>query len=104
MIAEASPLAPKPQTKPQPQLQQPALPQSPRVFPDPQKFPLPPAYEPNVQFWMRVYGEWKDNQMIIHDPDNMGLILKVIDMPAQNEMLATANKPNLGKIFADTKK
>src|SRR5439155_13568739 len=32
------------------------------------------------------------------------LILKIIDMPAQNEMLATANKPNLGKIFSDTKK
>src|SRR5437764_626256 len=93
-LLAAAPLAPKPQPQHQNSSPQsfPVSQQKPRIFPDPQKFPMPPAYEPNVQFWMRVYGEWKDNQMILHDPNNMGIIVKIVNMPDQNGMLAAANK------------
>lgn len=62
-------------------------------FPDPQKFPLPDGYKPTVQFWMRVYGEWEDHQMVIHDSRNMSVIFDVIEMPGENQLLYSARKP-----------
>lgn len=76
----------------------------PKVFPDPDLFPVPHAYEPNVEFWARVYGEWNDNQAAIHDTRYINLVLDVVDMPGQNALLAAAARPNLGKRIADIKK
>src|SRR5262245_8631059 len=70
-----------------------ALALEPAEFPDPQKFPLPEGYKPTVQFWMRVYGEWEDHQMVIHDSRNMSIIFDVIDMPEENPLLYSARKP-----------
>ena len=62
------------------------------AFPDPQQFPLPEGYKTTVQFWMRVYGEWSDNQMVIHDAQNMDIIFDVIDVPGDNQLLYSARK------------
>lgn len=62
-------------------------------FPDPKKFPLPEEYKPTVQFWMRVYGEWEDHQMVIHDSRNMSVIFDVMDLPDENQLLYSARKP-----------
>ncbi len=66
--------------------------QEPSAFPDPQKFPLPAGYKPTVQFWMRVYGEWEDHQMVIHDARNMSIVMDVIDLPEENQLLYSASK------------
>jgi membrane-bound lytic murein transglycosylase D len=68
-----------------------------REFPDPKNFPLPPAYRENVEFWMRVYGEWKDNQMVIHDSQKMDIVYEVMDIPEENNLLRTAAKLNVSK-------
>ena len=60
------------------------------AFPDPQRFPMPRGYEPNVRFWMKVYGEWEEDQMVIHDARNMDIIFDVVDVPEENELLRTA--------------
>ena len=61
------------------------------TFPDPRLFPMPKGYEPNVEFWMKVYGEWGEDKMIIHDARNMDIIFDVVEVPEENEMARTAS-------------
>lgn len=75
-----------------------------KAFPDPNKFPMPDAYQPNVEFWTRVYGEWSDSQAAIHDERYINLVLAVVDMPDKNGLLAEAERTTLGKRVADIKK
>jgi membrane-bound lytic murein transglycosylase D len=65
------------------------------AFPDPQRFPMPKDYEPNVRFWMKVYGEWEEDKMIIHDARNMDIVFEVVDVPEENELLRTASSVEL---------
>ncbi len=67
-----------------------ALASEPPPFPDPQRFPMPKDYESNVRFWMKVYGEWEEDKMIIHDARNMDVVFEVVDVPDENEILRTA--------------
>lgn len=76
----------------------------PKVFPDPDKFPLPEGYEPNVEFWSRVYGEWADSQAAIHDTRYINIVLAVVDTPDKNGLLASAEQNTIGKKIADIKK
>jgi peptidoglycan lytic transglycosylase D len=69
------------------------------VFPNPEKFPLPEAYKPNVEFWERVYGEWNDNDYAIHDSRNMEIVLDVIEVPADNDLLVTAERSVVKKRY-----
>ena len=64
-------------------------------FPDPDHFPVPAAYESNVQFWMRVYGEWDDSKMAIHDAQNMDIVFAIAEMPEENYLLRLAARTNL---------
>jgi membrane-bound lytic murein transglycosylase D len=75
-----------------------------KVFPDPDKFPMPDAYQPNVEFWTRVYGEWSDSQAAIHDMRYINLVLAVVDMPDKNGLLAEAARSTLVKRVAEIKK
>ncbi len=63
--------------------------------PDPQRFPMPKGYEPNVRFWMKVYGEWEVDKMVIHDSRHMGVVFEVVDFPEENELLRSAASVNL---------
>ena len=60
------------------------------AFPNPNLFPLPRGYEPNVNFWMKVYGEWEVDEMVIHDARNMNVIFEKVEVPDENEILRTA--------------
>jgi membrane-bound lytic murein transglycosylase D len=46
-------------------------------------FPSVPALEPNVAFWKRVYIEWSLNQVAFHDEEDLGLVYRVIPVPAR---------------------
>jgi membrane-bound lytic murein transglycosylase D len=65
------------------------------VFPNPAKFPQPQAYKKNVDFWMKVYGEWEDDKMIIHDSRNMDIIFEIKKMPDQNSLLWSVERTAL---------
>lgn len=67
------------------------------TFPNLRNFPLPESYKSNVEFWTRVYGEWKDNQMVVHDSERMNVVYEVIDIPEENNLLRTAAKLNVSK-------
>jgi membrane-bound lytic murein transglycosylase D len=67
------------------------------VFPNPAKFPMPEAYKSNVEFWMRVYGEWEDDKMVIHDSRNMNIIFEIQDMPDENSLLFSAARASVSK-------
>ncbi|HSP07533.1 MAG TPA: transglycosylase SLT domain-containing protein, partial [Acidobacteriota bacterium] len=64
-------------------------------FPDQAKFPVPEGYESNVRFWMRVYGEWHDSQLAIHDSHNMNVVFDVLDFPDENSLLRSAARANV---------
>jgi membrane-bound lytic murein transglycosylase D len=58
---------------------------------------MPEAYKSNVDFWMRVYGEWEDDKMVIHDSKNMNIIFEIQDMPDENSLLWSAAQVGLKK-------
>lgn len=64
-------------------------------FPNPEKFPLPAGYKSNVDFWMRVYGEWEDDRMAIHDAGNMNIVFDVVEVPDENYLLRVAARAKL---------
>ncbi len=61
-------------------------------FPDPGRFPLPEEYDPNVRFWMNVYGEWSESEMAIHDSANMDIVFDVVRISENNDLLRTVEK------------
>lgn len=73
-------------------------------FPDPAKFPVPDAYENTVKFWMRVYGEWGDQQMVIHDSQNMDVVFDVVDFPDENSLLRSATRAALSQRIGEIKR
>ena len=78
-----------------------AAPQDP--FPNPADFPVPEGYESNVRFWMRVYGEWSDNQVVIHDSQNMDVVFDVLDYPDENSLLLSAARAGLSQRIGEIK-
>jgi membrane-bound lytic murein transglycosylase D len=67
------------------------------VFPNVARFPMPAGYKSNVDFWMRVYGEWEDDKMVIHDSKYMNIIFEVQDMPDENSLLFSAARAGVSK-------
>lgn len=46
------------------------------------EFVVPKILEPNVAFWKRVYSEWSTDQIALTDEEDLSMIYKVIDVPA----------------------
>lgn len=44
-------------------------------------FPLPEALRDNVEFWRKVFGEWRQSQVALHDMEHLGLVYEVIELP-----------------------
>jgi membrane-bound lytic murein transglycosylase D len=72
-------------------------------FPDPSRFPVPEAYENSVKFWMRVYGEWDEGKMVIHDSRNMDIVFDVVEYPDENSLLRSAARAGLSQRIAEIK-
>ena len=73
-------------------------------FPDSRLFPMPRGYEPNVRFWMKVYGEWEEDEMAIHDSRYMDVVFDVVDVPKDNEMLRSAGNAKVQEKVENIKK
>lgn len=44
-------------------------------------FPEPEAVAPNVEFWSRVFSEWRVGQAVVHDSTHLRLVYEVVDLP-----------------------
>lgn len=47
---------------------------------DSELFPLPASLKPNVEFWIKVYSNYRDYEVAIHDNVDLSIIYEVIDM------------------------
>lgn len=72
-------------------------------FPNPKLFPMPSGYEANVRFWMRVYGEWEDDKMVIHDSRYMDIIFDVVEVPEDNDLLRAVSSTEVRSRFEEIK-
>jgi len=46
----------------------------------PADFPKPPGLVPAVEFWKKVFAEYSENQVVIHDDAYLDKIYTVIDL------------------------
>ncbi len=46
-------------------------------------FPSSPLIEKKAQFWEKIFSSYGSHQIVVHDKDDMGLILGVINLRAQ---------------------
>ena len=59
-------------------------------------FPRPPAIQPRVRFWTRVYTEVGTDAGLIHDTEDLGVVYEVVRLPhglahrARERRIATA--------------
>jgi membrane-bound lytic murein transglycosylase D len=46
-------------------------------------FPDLEALRPNVDFWTRVFGEWGQGQVVIHDLEHPAIVYEVVELPGE---------------------
>ncbi|HEY9198965.1 MAG TPA: LysM peptidoglycan-binding domain-containing protein [Gammaproteobacteria bacterium] len=45
------------------------------------KFPLPDSLVPAVDFWTKVFADWRRDQVALHDNEHLGVVYRVVDIP-----------------------
>lgn len=56
-------------------------------------FPLQPALEPAVEFWVKVFAEWRRDQLALHDAEHLGVVYRILQIPGPvAEGLTTAQR------------
>src|SRR5687768_9638588 len=63
------------------------------------EFTRVPALESNVAFWKKVYIEWSLNNIALHDEQDLGIVYKVLTVPARG----AKNSEGLGRSEAINK-
>ena len=43
-------------------------------------FPAPDELEPNIEFWVNIFSTYSQNQVLIHDADNLNIIYEIVDL------------------------
>lgn len=51
----------------------------------PPEFEKPSALVPNVAFWKRVYGEWRLDDIALHDEEDLGVVYRVVRVPKRGQ-------------------
>jgi len=51
-----------------------------RINLDPDLFPIPTNLVENINFWISVFGEYTQDQAILHDTQDLGIIYEIIDV------------------------
>lgn len=65
----------------------------PYVTLDAERFPVPPSLQPNVDFWTKVYSEFDNDTVLLHDERHLQVIYAAIDLSELMESdLSDANK------------
>src|SRR3569623_946918 len=56
-------------------------------------FPIPEALRDNVEFWRKVFAEWRQSQVAVHDMDYPGIVYQVIEIKGEvNDSLTDAQR------------
>ena len=55
-------------------------------------FPLPAGLEPAVEFWIKVFADWRRDQVALHDDTHLGVIYRVVDIPGSVAEGLTVNQ------------
>src|SRR3569833_474166 len=56
-------------------------------------FPIPEALRDNVEFWRKVFAEWRQSQVAVHDMDYPGIFYQVIEIKGEvNDSLTDAQR------------
>ena len=43
-------------------------------------FPLPPVLEKNVEFWIKIYTQYSQNEVVIHDSEHLDIIYEILNL------------------------
>jgi len=43
-------------------------------------FPVPDALEQNIEFWVNIFSIYSENEVLIHDTDNLDIIYEIINL------------------------
>lgn len=46
-------------------------------------FPVYKSIEPNIEFWQRVFGEWRLGQVVVHDRRHPNVVYEVVQLPGE---------------------
>ena len=80
------------------------LPAASASMPSDAVFPAPPALQPQVEFWSKVYGVWGRNQIALHDDRYMDVIYGVITLPGPVGESQNAEQKDFAKGHYETLK
>ena len=43
-------------------------------------FPAPDVLEPNIEFWVYIFSTYSENQVLIHDSENLDIIYEIVNL------------------------
>jgi membrane-bound lytic murein transglycosylase D len=58
-------------------------------------FPEYESIRPNVEFWTKVFAQWSQGQVVVHDLDHPAIIYEVVDLPGPVEERYTEEQQEL---------
>jgi membrane-bound lytic murein transglycosylase D len=64
-------------------------------------FPLQSALEPAVDFWTKVFAEWRRDQVALHDAEHLGVVYRVVQIPGPTGESLTASQRDWVRAQAD---
>lgn len=56
------------------------------------EFPRPTILLPNIAFWKKIYSEYTSNQIVFSDSEDLGLVYRVVTVPAAGKARENAIK------------
>ena len=51
--------------------------------PSAEPFPIYESIKPNIEFWQRVFGEWRLDQVVVHDRRHPNVVYDVVPLPGE---------------------
>ena len=65
-------------------------------------FPRPPALQPHVEFWKRIYAEFGVGDFVLHDRENLAVLYDVVQMTGTTNQHRAAEmaKPEIRRLRA----
>ena len=54
-----------------------------REAPDTDPFPIYESIKPNIEFWQRVFGEFRMDQVVVHDRRHPSVVYAVVPLPGE---------------------
>jgi membrane-bound lytic murein transglycosylase D len=75
-----------------------AFPTAAQTPPPEDPFPVYDSIRPNIEFWQRVFGEWRLDQIVVHDRRYPNVVFEVVPLPGEAK---TALSPEQAEFIDD---